>query len=246
MEKHLGNHFYDSDEVFETYISHRKKANNPNELIEKPIVLELLEDVQGKVLDLGCGYGDIAEKVLQSGASQYIGVDASAKMIDHGKELWRHIPQIQLFQSSLEDWEYGAVKYDWVISRLVLHYLSNLETVFQQIHSALKPQGQFLFSVEHPVRTSSMHLPQQKGKKTSWMVDQYFELGPRDQPWMGSHVVKHHRSLEAYWNLINKAGFQVTSIHEGCPQKVHFTDEAEYERRKRIPLFLIMRATKLK
>ena len=53
MTEHKGDQFYDSGEVFETYVSKRKRKVSPNESIEKPIVLELLDEVHGEFLDIG-------------------------------------------------------------------------------------------------------------------------------------------------------------------------------------------------
>ncbi len=240
-----GKQFYDADNVFERYVSHRGRANNPNELIEKPIILELLNGVSGNVLDLGCGYGDLAREIIQKGATQYTGIDSSSKMIAYGKAKLDQAENIHLFQSNLEDWDYGNTAYDWVISRLVFHYVPHLAEIIQQLHKSLRQGGKLLLSVEHPVMTSSMGLPRAKGRKSSWLVDQYFDLGVRKQEWMGSSVVKYHRSLEEYWRILKEVGFKVTEIREGCPKPSNFEEEEEYERRKRIPLFLILKAIKI-
>ena len=77
--------FFNDDEVFEKYLEHRRRPENPNECIEKPIILDLLEGMRGRVLDIGCGYGDIAESLLENGMSHYTGIDSSQRMIDLAK-----------------------------------------------------------------------------------------------------------------------------------------------------------------
>jgi hypothetical protein len=53
---HSGADFYDDDAVFATYVRHRQRANNPNDTLEKPVVLEMIGSVEGqRVLDLGWG-----------------------------------------------------------------------------------------------------------------------------------------------------------------------------------------------
>src|ERR1700754_3973140 len=38
--------------------------------------------VAPRVLDVGCGYGRVAEPILEGGASEYVGVDFSEPMLD--------------------------------------------------------------------------------------------------------------------------------------------------------------------
>ena len=51
-----GPQFYDNAAVFQTYMQHRQSPDNPNDTLEKPIMLALLGPVRGvHLLDLGCG-----------------------------------------------------------------------------------------------------------------------------------------------------------------------------------------------
>lgn len=243
MENTQGNDFYDKPEVFERYIQHRQRINSPNEIIEKPIIKELVHGIHGHVLDLGCGYGDLASFLIQEGAEYYTGLDASEKMITFGKSRIKD-HRIKLIQKDIEKWNYRSQKYDFIISRLVFHYIKDLERLFIRIQKSLKPEGTFLFSVEHPVLTSSMSLPKLNEKKKGWIVDQYFDLGERKQDWMGDQVIKYHRTLERYWEMLQESGFKVETIREGCPQREFFQSDEEYERRKRIPVFLIIKGRK--
>lgn len=239
-----GQDFYDQAAVFERYTQHRLGANNPNELIEKPIIRQLVQGITGDVLDLGCGYGDLAEELLGLGATTYTGIDSSAKMIEMGQSLIKE-PRINLQQTSLQAFDYGIAQFDWAIARLVFHYIEDLPAVLGRLSIGLRPNAQLLFSVEHPVLTSSMHLPRPKGKKQDWTVDQYFQEGPRHQTWMDNKVIKYHRSIETYWRLLQDAGFRVAEIREGRPEAAQFADQREFERRSRIPIFLIIKADKV-
>jgi hypothetical protein len=63
--------------------------------------------------------------------------------------------------------------------------------------------------------------------------------------WLGSTVQKYHRTVEDYFHLLQNAGFQIENLREADPQRDNFYDAQTYERRKRIPLFLILSARKL-
>ena len=74
--------------------------------------------------------------------------------------------------------------------------------------------------------------------------DDYFELGKRVEPWMERQVTKYHRTTEYYVQALVKAGFTIEGLKEGEPLFEHFDTKEEYERRKRIPLVLILSARK--
>jgi len=243
MDYLKGDSFYDEKGVFEKYINHRKWAENPNKAIEKPIFLDLLSGVQGAVLDISCGYGDISKDLIELGIEEYTGIDASLKMIELGKSQINS-SKIKLIDANLESWDYGASKYDWIISRLVFHYVLDLQDILLRIHKGLKANGQLVFSVEHPILTSSMDIPREPGKKKNWLVDNYFKEGERKQDWLENRVIKYHRTLETYWKLLNNSGFRIEAIKEGCPEQKYFQHQTEYERRRKIPLFLIIKAMK--
>ena len=245
MNAQEGNDFYDSGEVFQRYVQHRSWQENPVEVIEKPLILGLLpRRLKGAALDAGCGYGDLAAELLRRGASRYTGIDASRKMIALA-ESQRSDPRAAFIQADITRWHDATAAYHLVLARLVFHYVADLAALLDKLRALLPKKGQLLCSVEHPVLTSSLDLYRPPGKKGDWLVDGYFDLGPREQEWLGGTVVKYHRSVEEYWRLFTQAGFRIESLQEGCPQREWFGTAAEYERRKRIPLFLIMKAVKL-
>jgi hypothetical protein len=62
---------------------------------------------------------------------------------------------------------------------------------------------------------------------------------------MGGQVIKYHRTVEDYFVGLQQAGFMVESLREAEPRRAMFgEDEETYQRRKRIPLFLIMTGQK--
>lgn len=79
---------YDNKKFFDEYISMRDKEINANNLIEKPIFHSLLPSFKDKkVLDLGCGYGDLCKLAEEDGARKIVGVDISKKMLEMAKNI---------------------------------------------------------------------------------------------------------------------------------------------------------------
>ncbi|MGN7356217.1 class I SAM-dependent DNA methyltransferase [Paenibacillus sp. SAF-054] len=242
--KPRGSDFYDDPSIFRSYQDRRSWNENANDTIEKPIIMQLLGDVAGKrVLDLGCGEAVIGNELLAAGAAWYAGIDGSANMIEAARQRLNGT-DTEIIHTSLEDWEAPTAQYDIVLSRLVLHYIEDIEAVFNKVNQALVGGGSFIFSVEHPVITSSYGLPRGEGAKKDWTVDNYFHTGARNQEWLGGRVVKYHRTLEDIYSSLLTSGFRIMSLKESKPEEGNFLNRETYLRRMRIPLFLLMKAEK--
>lgn len=79
-----------------------------------------------------------------------------------------------------------------------------------------------------------------------WIVDNYFSDGKRINTWINKEVIKYHKTIEQYWTLFKQAGFEITEIRESKPIASNFEDSYEFKRRKRVPLFMIFKLTKIK
>jgi len=240
-----GPEFYDNKDVLQFYMNHRSTGDAPNENMEHPLLWELIGNPNGlTVLDLGCGDARIAHQFRKLGAKQYLGVEGSQRMFELAqKNLKPGFSEVQL--SWLEDLVSPAGHFDLVISSLALHYIENLKMLFDKICESLKPAGRFIFSVEHPVITSDNRSLDASPVREAWLVDNYFVRGERQVQWMGDTVTKYHRTIEDYLSLITESGFSLQSFREADPQRENFKDTALWERRRRIPLFLILAAKKI-
>jgi len=120
--EYKGTAVYDDDEFFANYLSRRHRAESPNNVIEKPVLTELIGDVAGKsILDLGCGDAEFGLELLEQGCSFYEGVEGSLNMVEKAVSvLDRTISKIH--HSSMEARDFPNEKDGFVISRLALHY----------------------------------------------------------------------------------------------------------------------------
>lgn len=239
-----GPDFYDTTSVFTTYMHHRQSAINPNDTIEKPIIMELLGSVAGlRFLDLGCGDAALGRELLAHDNVQYVGIDGSQNMIAAAQHsLYGTVGTVVLH--TIEDWTYPDAAFDCVVSRLALHYVADLAALCRMIYTTLIPGGRFIFSVEHPVITSSDQGWTSGTPRQAWLVDNYFDTGLRETQWLGATVQKYHRTVEDYFMTLQAVGFTIEQLREGTPQRNHMPDEQTYARRKRIPLFLFLAARK--
>ena len=98
---------YDNDVFFENYQKLRSNPNSLNEVVEKPTMLSLLPDLQGKkLLDLGCGMGEHLQLYLAHGAQFVVGVDLSATMLAQAQadltKLSKKSPHFSLYHSLMK------------------------------------------------------------------------------------------------------------------------------------------------
>ena len=240
-----GPEFY--DDVFATYMAMRLRRDSPNETMEAPVFDEVVGDVRGKrVLDLGCGAAAYGKETLVRGAARYVGLEGSRKMAAAAREtLVGREDKAEVIEHRVETWKYPTAAFDLAVSRLALHYVADVGALFVEVQRALVDGGRFVFSVEHPVITSCSRGWKEGTVRQDWLVDNYFDTGSRIEKWLGGEVEKYHRTVEDYFAAMRSSGFAVDALREACPRPEMFTTRETYERRKRIPIFLIVGGTKV-
>ncbi|HSP21808.1 MAG TPA: class I SAM-dependent methyltransferase [Planococcus sp. (in: firmicutes)] len=239
-----GSSVYDEKDFLTDYLKRRGRKESPNNAIEKPNICELLGDVKGKaILDLGCGDGSFGLELLGSGAASYTGIEGSREMALLATSATAQLGG-KIRTEDLELFQADGPQFDLIVSRFVIHYLSDIMHLFKEINKALMPGGKFVFTVQHPLTTSSFASKAQGDRRGDWLVDDYFREGERREPWISKTVVKHHRTTESYFTALAEAGFAVTALREGMPERANFESAAEFERRERIPLMLILSGQK--
>lgn len=240
--EYRGSSVYENEVFLQNYLNRRMREESPNEMIEKPAFLKLLGDTSNKdVLELGCGAATLA-KELAPFTRSYTGVDGSQKMLGLAIKNLEGIPNVTLTHASLETYDFKNETYDCIFSQLTLHYLEDFKQICENIYNSLRTDGEFVFSVQHPVLTSTFISG--GGKRENWLVDDYFLIGERVEPWIDEKVVKYHRTIEQYFKILQDSQFNIMKLSEATPDKSYFPSEKEWKRRQRIPLFLLFACEK--
>jgi predicted RNA methylase len=79
--------FYDDDAIFRTYMARRHRIGNPNDTMEKPVIVELVgEFANQRILDLGCGDGTFGLEALMKGCQTYLGIEGSSNMVKSARQ----------------------------------------------------------------------------------------------------------------------------------------------------------------
>jgi len=242
-ETTTGGAFYADGNRVDRYLRHRHDAvRSPNLTMEQPAFLAAVGDCDGlDIVELGCGDGSWATIAVASRCRSYLGIDVSAPMLERAR-LRLAATHGTFQQAAIEHVQRPAESVDLVVSRMALHYVADLDGVVQNVHGWLRPGGRAIITVVHPVITC--HDTTGDGPRQSWVVDGYFEPGPRGRTWFDEPVVWHHRTIEQYVTAVRVAGFDLTSLSECAPVAHLFAgDRDEVARRRRVPLFLLLEGT---
>src|SRR5688500_4442386 len=94
---------YDDQRFLAGYASLERFGTGWDQALEQPLFVSLLPDVTGKrVLDLGCGVGQLALYLAQAGAAEVVGVDLSRRMLARARAERSH-PRLRYVRKAIED-----------------------------------------------------------------------------------------------------------------------------------------------
>lgn len=240
----MAQNIYDDPEFFAAYSKFRRSVLGLDGAAEWPALRALLPPMKGlRVVDLGCGFGWFCRWAREAGAASVLGIDVSKKMLARARAETAD-DAVRYVRSDLEDLGLREGAFDLAYSSLALHYVENLERLFQTIHRATVPGGAFVFSVEHPIYMAPSNpgwVTLADGRKV-WPLDSYQREGPRTTDWLADGVVKHHRTLGTTLNLLVQLGFAIRHVEEWTPSPEQITATAQPTEEMDRPMFLLIAA----
>ncbi len=210
---------YDNQTFFDAYARMSRSQDGLAGTGEWHQLEPLFPEMTGKnVLDLGCGYGWHCKYAAEKGAAQVLGIDQSERMIAEAKKRNR-AEKIEYRICDLLDYEYPSEAFDLVVSNLVLHYIKDLDEVYRKVYRTLKPDGIFLFNIEHPVFTAGVNQQwiSDGMHNLYWPVDGYYEPCERKTNFLGHEVVKQHHTLTQILMGLIQVGFTIEAVEEAMP-----------------------------
>ncbi|MFC5558485.1 class I SAM-dependent methyltransferase [Ureibacillus thermophilus] len=160
-----------------------------------------------KILDVGCGTGDLACQMADAGA-KVVGIDSSEKMIAKAKEKY---PHLSFYVKDVTQLDFHN-EFDAVFSNAVLHWVRQPEKALKNIYTSLKKGGRFVaeFGGKGNVQ-----------KITDALLMQIKKAGiERDiaSPW-------YFPSIGEYVALMEQVGFRVTlAMHFDRPTPLEGED----------------------
>jgi SAM-dependent methyltransferase len=204
----------------------------PQQLLWSPLESLVLNDIPtaGHILDLCCGTGQLAADLTSRGF-RVTGVDGSSEMLRFARE---NAPEAEFVLSDARSFELPPT-FDGAVSQFgsLNHVmdLSELQTVFEQVHRSLLPGGKFLLDLnteegflarwtgssighaeeDHAFIAGGTYDPESKVGRFS--VTMFFL---REGEWRRSDVVLNERvySEEEVCRGLEAAGFQTVQTFD--------------------------------
>jgi SAM-dependent methyltransferase len=242
---------YDDPGFFAGYSQLPRSVHGLAGAPEWPSLQRLLPDLKGKrVLDLGCGFGWFCRWARAAGAAAVLGLDVSERMLARARAETTD-PAIAYRRADLEtvdlatmDWGNNVAPgpFDLIYSSLAFHYLENLDRLIGQVAAVLAPAGRLVFSVEHPICTAPSNpgwISDAEGRKL-WPVERYLDEGPRATNWLAEGVIKQHRSIATYLNLLLDRGLVLEHLEEWSPSEAQIAAEPSWADERQRPFFLLI------
>jgi ubiquinone/menaquinone biosynthesis C-methylase UbiE len=203
----------------------------------------LLGHLDGKrILELGCGSGDLAI-TLASGGAKVIAVDSRADRIAEARDAAEVAEvKIEFHHADLADLAFVRNdQIDLVVSVYALAGVEDLDRVFRQAHRVLRSDAPFLMSLPHPL---SLMAAIQRKDANPRLQRTYFDNDPL--PWTTDEaegLAYQHRIGDLVTSMA-RSGFRVDLVAEPRPTRrpdsPHWTPLAEW-----VPTTMIVRGRKL-
>jgi SAM-dependent methyltransferase len=235
---------YDNPDFFDGYSRLGRSVDGLAGAAEWPALRALLPDPRGlKVVDLGCGFGWFCRWVREHGAAEVAGFDVSERMLARARAETSDAA-ISYVRADLERLDLPDNTFDLAYSSLALHYIKDLPVLLATVHRALIPGAHLVFSVEHPIYTAPSHPAwsvDASGRK-SWPIDGYQLEGPRTTDWLAKGVIKQHRTIGTYLNLLIGLGFTIAHVEEWAPTDAQIAAQPDWADERHRPMFLLVAA----
>ncbi|WP_047864440.1 class I SAM-dependent methyltransferase [Rubrobacter aplysinae] len=156
-------------------------------------VVDLLDPRLGeRVLDLGCGTGDLSAELSSRGA-EVLGVDLSPEMVSRSAEKY---PALRFEAGDARSLGLRPESFDAVFSNATLHWIKEASKAIRAVRRVLRPGGRFVAELggRGNVRTIERAIEEALAERVISSADR--------NPW-------YFPSLAEYAGLLEEAGFEV-------------------------------------
>jgi len=210
-----------------------------------PLAAEHLDGAR-RVLDVGCGEGQVARLAFAGGATTVVGVDPTAAQVDEAHLRGGGPSYARAGAAGLP---FRDASFDAAVACLVFEHITDVDGAIAEVARVLEPGGRFLFFLNHPL----LQTP-----SSGWIDDQM--LDPPEQYWrIGPYLVEDetieevekgvfipfiHRPLSRYVNALATVGLLVERMEEPAPPPGFLARAAEYAEAASIPRLLFLRCLK--
>jgi SAM-dependent methyltransferase len=195
-----------------------------------------------RVLDLGCGEGQVARRVAAASAARVVGVDLSWHQV---LEAARRGGGPAYVRSPAGVLPFAASAFDAVVVCLVLEHVDDIEAVLAELARVLEAGGRLVLFLNHPLLQTegaawvidhTIDPPEH-----SWRVGPYLHEAPfLEQVEKGVFVRFVQRPLSRYLNALIGVGFDLVGMDEPAPPEGFLAAAEEYREQAAIPRLMVL------
>jgi SAM-dependent methyltransferase len=203
-----------------------------------PLVAHLLRGA-GRILDVGCGEGQVARHLAALGVS-VVGVDPTHSQLGVG--LARGGGPVYA-RARADALPCRSAQFDAVLVCLALEHVDALEAAIHEIARVLQPGGRFVLVLSHPLLQApgSGWIDDQVAEERYWRIGDYLRddvVVDEVAPGIAFRFI--HRPLGTYVNAMSDAGLLIEEMHEPPPPPRFIDETWGYEEAETIPRILLL------
>jgi SAM-dependent methyltransferase len=201
-----------------------------------PAFLELLPPPGRRTLDLGCGEGRVGAELIRRGYC-VVGVDSSPGMVELARE--RH----EAVVADAAELPFEDASFDLVVAYMSVMNFDDPEAALAEAARVLERGGRLCSAVIHPIDGAGSFSGNDFVIRGS-----YFEPEPKmwESEREGIRVTLYDRALplERLFRAHEDAGLLIEAVREPRPRDEFVARYPTSARRRKVPLFLHVRAVK--
>ncbi len=208
-----------------------------------PLAAHWLEGAE-RVLDVGCGEGQLSRLAAAAGAEIVVGVDPTWAQVEVAARRGGGVGYARAGAAGLP---FGPATFDHVVACLVFEHIRDVDDAIAEVARVLAPGGRFLFFLNHPL----LQAPGSGWIDDRILDEQYWRIGPYlvednslQEVDKDVFIPFIHRPLSRYVNAMADAGLFVRRMEEPPPLPGFLARAEEYVAAATIPRLLFLRAEK--
>lgn len=138
-----------------------------NSLLQKSIAIDLIKlassyiTKDSAILDLGCGFGQIAALLATKELTNVTMVDNASKMLDIAK---KNFPKYNIIEDDINNLNKLDQSYDVIFANMSLHWCNDINSTIKNAQNHLKKNGKIFISIPSENSFQELHEINQKLK----------------------------------------------------------------------------------